>query len=94
MDHDRHWAHAAGLAAVLGEVERAGTAERLDVALGVLARALGEAGDEDLPERFTAWIRDVIEDRRFPRKRLENMEILTEERPMLVVCRRLGLPVG
>ena len=75
--------HASGLAAALGEVERAGTAERLDAALDVLARALEEAGDEVLRRRFAAWILDLLEDRKFPRKRLENMDILTEERPML-----------
>ena len=74
---------APGLAAALGQVERARTAERLDAALGVLAGALEAAGDEDLRRRFVAWLRDVLEDRKFPGKRLENMDILTKERPML-----------
>lgn len=74
---------APSLAAALGEVEQARTVERLDAALGVLAGALEETGDEDLRRRFVAWLRDVLEDRKFPGKRLENMEILTKERPML-----------
>lgn len=75
--------HAWGLAAALGEVERAETGERLNAALGMLARALEEAGDADLRRRFSAWLLDLLEDRKFPRKRIENMDILTEERPML-----------
>ena len=49
----------------------------------MLARALEEAGDADLRRRFSAWLLDLLEDRKFPRKRIENMDILTEERPML-----------